>query len=74
MGAVIRNPRLFQAARELRHYAATHHLPDRTLLRGCGVAAAELEAGRTVAVAVCAAQKAMRDAGPLPVIPGGLIA
>jgi hypothetical protein len=72
MSAVIRKPHLFEAARELRAYAAKHNLPDRTLLRGCAVAAAELDKGRTTAVAVCAAEKAMRDLGAVPT--GGLVA
>jgi hypothetical protein len=63
VAAVIKDPRVFQAARELRTYAASHDLPSRTLLRGCTVAAKELADGRTVAVAVCAGQKAMRKGG-----------
>ncbi|MGH8029806.1 MAG: hypothetical protein ACREO3_07725 [Arenimonas sp.] len=74
MSAVIRDPRAFEAARVLRDYAASHGLPARTLLLGCGVVADELEAGRTVAVAVCAGQRAMRDSGPLPTTHGDLIA
>lgn len=69
-GATIKDPRVFEAARSLRAYAASHDLPSRTLLRGCAVAAKELADGRTVAVAVVAGQRAMRHDGPVPSLGG----
>lgn len=65
MSAVVNDQRLFTATRELRQYMQSHDMPAGTLLHGCNILRDELKAGRTTAVAVAAAQKAMRERSPI---------
>lgn len=62
MSAVVQDPQYFAAARELRRYAQTHHLPSGGLLKGCRAALRELDAGRSITIAVLEGQRVMRPA------------
>ncbi len=65
--AIVTDPLRFELAQHVRRYRKDNDLPTTAIATGVAVGMREIEAGRSLAVALAAAYSRMRAASPISV-------